>query len=53
MHHDALEFPDGKIVLITDLCEGQHATVLQLPSTGRPATEPGEQMVPERVFLNA
>ena len=47
MHHDALEFPDGKIVLVTDLCEGQHATVLQLPSTGRPATEPGEQMVPE------
>ena len=48
MHHDALEFPDGKIVLITDLCEGQHATVLQLPSTGRSATEPGEQVVPER-----
>jgi hypothetical protein len=47
MHHDALEFPDGKIVLVTDLCEGQHATVLQLPSTGRPATEPGEQVVPE------
>ena len=38
MHHDALEFPDGKIVLVTDLCEGQHATVLQLPSTGRPAS---------------
>src|SRR5262249_490478 len=47
-HHDALEFPDGKIVLVTDLCEGQHATVLQLPSTGQPATEPGEQVVPER-----
>ena len=47
MHHDALEFPDGKIVLVTDLCEGQNATVLQLPSTGRPATEPGEQVVPE------
>ncbi len=30
-HHDALEFPDGKVVLVTDLCEGQHATVLQLP----------------------
>ena len=47
MHHDALEFPDGSIVLVTDLCEGQHATVLQLPNTGRPATEPGEQVVPE------
>jgi hypothetical protein len=41
-HHDALEFPDGKIVLVTDLCEGQRATVLQLPSTGRRANEEGE-----------
>lgn len=32
-HHDALEFPDGKIVLLTKLREGQHATVLQLPVT--------------------
>ena len=31
-HHDALEFPDGQIVLLTDLCEGQEATVLQLPA---------------------
>jgi hypothetical protein len=31
-HHDALEFPDGQIVLLTQLCEGQHATVLQLPA---------------------
>jgi hypothetical protein len=31
-HHDALEFPSGKIVLLTSLCEGQHATVLQLPA---------------------
>jgi hypothetical protein len=52
-HHDALEFPDGKIVLVTDLCEGQHATVLQLPSTRRPATEPGEQVMPERASLIA
>jgi len=35
-HHDALEFPDGKIVLVTDLCEDQRASVLQLPNTGRP-----------------
>lgn len=41
-HHDALEFPDGKIVLVTDLCEGQSATVLQLPSTRRPAEEHGK-----------
>ena len=33
VHHDALEFPDGKIVLLTRLIEGQHATVLQLPAS--------------------
>jgi hypothetical protein len=32
-HHDALEFPDGKIVLLTNLCGGQHATVLQMPAS--------------------
>ena len=32
-HHDALEFPDGQIVLLTFLEEGQQATVLQLPVT--------------------
>ena len=53
IHHDALEFPDGKTVLVTDLCEGQHATVLQLPSTGRPVIEPGEQVVPERASVIA
>ena len=31
VHHDALEFPDGKIVMLTLLSEGQRATVLQLP----------------------
>jgi hypothetical protein len=30
-HHDALEFPDGQIMLLTFLEEGQQATVLQLP----------------------
>jgi hypothetical protein len=35
-HHDAVEFPDGRIMLLTLLCEGQSATVLQLPA--RPAT---------------
>jgi hypothetical protein len=32
VHHDALEFPDGEIVLLTFLQEGQQATVLQLPA---------------------
>ena len=31
VHHDALEFPDGQIVLVTRLLAGQIATVLQLP----------------------
>ena len=33
-YHDALEFPDGKIVLLTHLCMGQKATVLQVPPSG-------------------
>ncbi len=32
-HHDALEFPDGQILLLTLLAEGQEATVLQLPAS--------------------
>jgi hypothetical protein len=35
-HHDALEFPDGQVVLLTRLCEGQRATVLQLPAAAHP-----------------
>ena len=35
VHHDALEFPDGKVVLLTHLCKGQRATVLQLPARPR------------------
>jgi hypothetical protein len=34
-HHDALEFPDGQVVLLTRLCVGQRATVLQLPAAAR------------------
>jgi hypothetical protein len=39
----ALEFPNGQIVLLTRLCEGQHATVLQLPASPRAAKEGEEQ----------
>ena len=31
-HHDALEFPDGQLVLLTLLMSGQQATVLQFPA---------------------
>jgi hypothetical protein len=36
-HHDALEFPSGQMVLLTRLCAGQRATVLQLPARAHPA----------------
>ncbi len=38
-HHDALEFPGGRVVLVTRLCEGQQATVLQLPASARAEAE--------------
>ena len=43
VHHDALEFPDGKIVLLTHLCKGQRATVLQLPASSRVTVEEPQQ----------
>jgi hypothetical protein len=39
VNHDALEFPDGEIVLLTRLCEGQNATVLTLPTRPKTAAE--------------
>ena len=41
MHHDALEFSNGQIVLLTELCEDQEAMVLQLPA--QPATAVEEE----------
>ena len=38
-NHDALEFPDGHIVLLTSLREGQRATILQLPAESKTAVE--------------
>jgi hypothetical protein len=35
LHHDALEFPSGQIVMVTRLVAGQRATVLQLPASTR------------------
>jgi len=42
-HHDALELPGGQIVLLTQLSEGQIATVLQLPAQPRTPQEAMEQ----------
>jgi hypothetical protein len=49
VHHDALEFPGGQIVLVTRLTEGQRATALQMPATGRAhsATESAPRQVHE------
>jgi hypothetical protein len=48
LHHDALEFPNGQVILLTRLAEGQAATVLQLPASSRPArTETEEQALEE------
>ena len=47
-HHDALEFPSGQVVLLTRLCVGQHATVLQLPAGAHPAEgTPHSEIAPD------
>ena len=51
-HHDALEFPDGQIVLVTRLCEGQHATVLQLPAFPHVVSDAEKQKRDPLVALN-
>jgi hypothetical protein len=43
LHHDALEFANGQVVLLTDLRRGQRATVIQLPaSREEPRPAPAE-----------
>ena len=47
VHHDALEFADGTCVLLTDLLDGQEATVLQLPAQPKtPAEKAAQRRVP-------
>jgi hypothetical protein len=41
-HHDALEFASGKVILLTRLCVGQTATVLQLPADTRASESSAE-----------
>ena len=48
-YHDALEFPGGQILLLTDLAEGQRATVLQLPATERVTEQQPAIAAPELV----
>jgi hypothetical protein len=47
-HHDAVEFPDGRVVLLTLLATGQYARVIQLPVTEKEANKtPAPQEVQE------
>jgi hypothetical protein len=48
-HHDALEFSNGKIVLLTHLRRGQQATVLQLPVAPEAAPLPSATI--EKAFV--
>jgi hypothetical protein len=50
VHHDALEFANGQTVLVTRLCEGQHATVLQLPAAPRAINAAQKQPAQESVI---
>jgi hypothetical protein len=56
VHHDALEFPNGKTVLVASLLPGQHATVLQLPaipSDANPLERPEAETPQERSTVTA
>jgi len=48
VHHDALEFPGGQIVMVTRLTPGQRATVLQLPASGHEHGR-AKEAAPERM----
>lgn len=46
-HHDALEFPNGKVVLITRLASGQRLSVLQLPAEPLPGSKDEDVSAPQ------
>jgi hypothetical protein len=48
VHHDALEFPGGQIVMVTRLLPGQRATVLQLPASASDRGRDDRHRAPER-----
>jgi hypothetical protein len=52
-HHDAIEFPDGNHVLVTQICEGQRATVLQLPVVQRAAEPARPAAAPAATSISA
>jgi hypothetical protein len=50
-HHDALEFPDGEVVLLIRLPRGQEATVLQLPAGGHVGGETVNRQLVDEIAL--
>lgn len=50
-HHDALEFSNGTIILVTKLTVGQRAIVLQLPATPIEKPVSQETATPDAVAL--
>jgi len=55
-HHDALAFPDGSMVLVNLLSEGQRARVLQLPvirHEQNAKADPEKKADPEEVLMPA
>jgi hypothetical protein len=53
VHHDAVEFADGRLILLTDLAPGQTATVLQLPAVGQHGRERSETPLPTQIGAQA
>ena len=52
VHHDALELPSGKVVLLARLLVGQRATVLQLPvAEQQKEAEHRPSLVPQPTIL--
>ena len=49
-YHDALEFPNGKLVLVTQLRRGQMASVLQLPAELQPKRK-AEETIPAPEYI--
>ena len=52
-HHDALAFPDGNMVLVNLLSEGQYARVLQLPVIRREQHEQNVHVQAEKALTPA
>jgi len=46
-HHDAIEFPDGRTILLTQLRAGQRATLLQMPA--RHGEEASQESLPREL----